>query len=270
MTDDQNYPLGTAFSAYYTDRLWTNAHVATAVEELLTDPGLVARNPKPYATKTGTLVGGSETYTWDRHILHPNYDETVNSPDLALLLIDEELPQQLPSFLPREMTGDLRIGQPLGSLGFPGYPPLENDVLPLATFRDGTLSSLRPFYDAAFEENPENTGRVVHFNMSLPRGTSGSPVFDHQGFIVAVQYAGINVNIRNGSVIISRVDTHEDYGIQVISVWDFIEHLESQQGSGSVAARISAGSGTVSPSKPYPHNTYQPFPDNWNGETMAP
>ena len=239
-------------------------------EELLTDPSLSFRNPRPYATKTGTPVGGSETYTWERHILHPKYNGTILSPDLALLLIDEELPHELPAFLPREMTGDLRVGQPLGTLGFPGYPPLENDVLPLATFRDGTLSSLRPFYDATFEVNPENTGRVVHFNMSLPRGTSGSPVFDHEGFIIAVQYASLTITIRDGGVSIGPIETHEDYGINVISVWEFIDHLESEQGSGTVAARISAGSGTVSPSQPYPHDTYQPFSDNWNGETMAP
>ena len=269
-SDDLRATVGTAFSAYYTDRLWTNAHVVEVINSLLTHPQWVTRNPRPYATKTGTLIGESETYTWSEFIIHPDYDGTIHSPDIALLMIDEELPHALPSFLPREMSQELQIGQPLGTLGFPGYRPLRNHYLPLASFRDGTLSSLRPFYNADFDQNPENTGRLVYYNMPLPGGTSGSPVFDSEGFIVAIHHAGISIRITSRGELLFTADTHENFGINVISVWDFIDHLESQRGTGTVAARISAGSGTVSPSQPYPHDTYQPFPDNWNGQTMAP
>jgi len=240
MMDDGNRVLGTAFRAYYTDRLWTAAHVTNRIDELLADPRLRSRNPRPFATRTGTLVGRSETYTWNRHFTHPEYDGTVESPDVALIVLEEELPHALPAFLPRDLTGGLRIGQPLGSLGFPGYSPLQNDVLPLATFREGTLSSLRPFYDAAFDRDPRNTGRVVHYNMALPGGTSGSPVFDHHGYIVAVQYAGLTIEITDDEVVVGRVDTHEDYGIHVQAVWEFIDWLEQADRTATIEERGSA------------------------------
>ena len=246
MMDDGNAVVGTAFGAYFTDRLWTAAHVTERIDELLSDGRLRNRNPRPFATKTGSLIGESDTYTWNRHFTHPGYDGTVESPDVAVIVLNEELPHELPAFLPRDMTGALRIGQPLGSLGFPAYPPLQNDVLPLATFREGTLSSLRPFYDTSFDRDPRNTGRVVHYNMALTGGTSGSPVFDHHGFIVAVQYAGITVEILDDEVVIGKVDTHEDYGVHVLAVWEFIDWLENVDGTATVAESGSAGFGSVS------------------------
>lgn len=238
--NDGNRVLGTAFRAYYTDRLWTAAHVTERIDELLSDPRLRSRDPRPFATRTGSLVGGSETYTWNRHYTHPEYDGTLESPDVALIVLEEEPPHELPAFLPRDLAGELRVGQPLGTLGFPAFPPLQNDILPLATFREGTLSSLRPFYDEAFDRDPRNTGRVVHYNISLTGGTSGSPVFDHHGYIVAVQYAGLAVQIEDDEVVIGRIDTHEDYGIHVQSVWAFIDWLKDADQTATIAERGSA------------------------------
>ena len=258
MLNDGNRVLGTAFRAYYTDRLWTAAHVTERIDELLSDPRLRSRNPRPFATRTGTLVGGSETYTWNRYYAHPEYDGTLESPDVALIVLEEEPPHELPAFLPRDLAGGLRVGQPLGTLGFPAYPPLQNDILPLATFREGTLSSLRPFYDATFDRDPRNTGRVVHYNISLTGGTSGSPVFDHHGYIVAVQYAGLAVQIEDDEVVIGRIDTHEDYGIHVQSVWAFIDWLEQADRTATIAERGSAWFDGVSGLQMDAESYYQP------------
>ncbi|MDD9948697.1 MAG: serine protease [candidate division Zixibacteria bacterium] len=258
MMNGGNTVLGTAFRAYYTDRLWTAAHVTKRIDELLSDPRLRSRNPRPFATRTGTLVGESGTYTWNRHFTHPDYDGTLDSPDVALIVLEEELPHELPAFLPRELAGGLRVGQPLGTLGFPGYAPLQNDVLPLATFREGTLSSLRPFYDAAFDRDPQNTGHVVHYNMALPGGTSGSPVFDHHGYIVAVQFAGLAVQIKDDEVVIGNIDTHEDYGIHVQAVWTFIDWLEQADQTATIAESGSARFDGVSGLQLDAESYYQP------------
>lgn len=93
----------------------------------------------------------------------------------------------------------------------------------MATFRERTLSSFRPFYETSIDRNPRNTGRVVHYVMALTGGTSGSQVFDHHGYIVAVQYAGITIQIMDDEVVIGRIDTHEDHGIHVQAVWEFID-----------------------------------------------
>lgn len=43
-------------------------------------------------------------------------------------------------------------------------------------------------------------------------------------------------------------------------MWELIDQVEAMQ---AVAARRSVA-------MPYPHAADQPFPDNWNGETIAP
>ena len=192
ITDAGFRQVGTAFSAYFTDKLWTNAHVVEAVLEGITIPAIAELNPVPVVVRTGTLIGGDETYAWAPYIIHPEYDGSLGSPDIALIEINGEITHQSPLFLPREHTDDLRIGQPVGTLGFPGLPSIFNAILPLATFKDGTISALRPFYNESFVNFPVNTGLIVHYNLSVPGGTSGSPVFDHQGFIIAINYAGIS------------------------------------------------------------------------------
>ena len=159
---------------------------------------------------------------------------------MALILLYEAPPHELPAFLPRDLTEALRVGQPLGSRGFPGYPPLQNDVLPLATFREGKPSSLRPFCDASLDRKLRNIGRVVHYNMSLTGGTSGNPVFDHHGYKVAMRYAGVTVQIMDEEVAIGRIDTHEDYGIHVQAVWESIDWLEQADETATIAESSSA------------------------------
>ncbi|MDE2727770.1 MAG: hypothetical protein OXI19_07085, partial [Gemmatimonadota bacterium] len=67
-----------------------------------------------------------------------------------------------------------------------------------------------------------------------------SPVFDHHGYIVAVQYAGITVEITDDEVVIGRIDTHEDYGIHVQAVWEFIDWLEQVDRTATIAERSSS------------------------------
>ena len=268
------FTLGTAFSAYFTDRLWTNAHVVEAVLEVVNDPEYAERNPVPFVTRTGTLIGGDETYSWTGFVIHPEYDG-LQSPDIALINIAGEITHESPSFLPREYTDDLRVGQPVGTLGFPGLPRIFNAILPLASFKDGTISALRPFYNADFLDFPRNTGRIVHYNLAARSGTSGSPVFDHEGFVIAIQYAGIVTPIilpgegDEEGIELETVETDENFGINIVSAWEFLDWLASQDATVSVAGKKNAGSVDTSSSS-YPHAEYQPFPSNWNGETVAP
>ena len=49
-----------------------------------------------------------------------------------------------------------------------------------------------------------------------------------------------------------------DFGIRVDEIWELVDHVEAMEGQPLVAQsapRIPAGS-------------YQPFPENWNGETV--
>jgi len=46
--------------------------------------------------------------------------------------------------------------------------------------------------------------------------------------------------ITDKEVIIGRVDTHEDYGILVQAVWEFIDWLELADPAATIAERSSA------------------------------
>ena len=96
-------------------------------------------------------------------IIHEDYDNHDNSPDLALLLLEEErVPGSVATLLPREFIEDLRVGQPLGVLGFPwtirNYAHDTGLHLPL--FKDGVLSALRPFTGSWSEINTEMSLRT--------------------------------------------------------------------------------------------------------------
>ena len=283
MTDSQNYTVGTGFRAYWNNVIWTNAHVAQGINDLVSNPLLANDNPRAFVTKSGTVIGSSRTYIWTNFWIHPQYDGTLESPDVGLVYIPDltgvPVELDLPGFLPREMLDDLRIGQPVGTLGFPGWADLHNDVLPLATFKDGTLGALRPFYDDQFFSGPNNTGQVLHYNMVLRGGTSGSPVFDHNGYIVAVHYAGITISVQSGAVVIGEIDTAENYGIHVASIWDFIDWLDTDESFWYVLGGPGENSHlalkkTAPPKQEFlggiPEDKYMPYPPNWNGQTLAP
>ena len=68
--------------------------------------------------------------------------DASQSPDVALLLLEEEVSRPLPTLMPREFGGNLRVGQPLGTPGFPADLAGETGVLVLPTFKEGTLSAL--------------------------------------------------------------------------------------------------------------------------------
>ncbi|MCY3713666.1 MAG: serine protease [Gemmatimonadetes bacterium] len=270
--------FGTAFSAYYTNRLWTNAHVAGFPLGLVKEPELEGKSIVPFVTRAGTLIGGEETYLWDNFVIHPEYDpDGFWSPDIALIDIVGEITHELPSFLPREYTEDLRVGQPVGTLGFPRLLKIMDRVLPIANFKGGTISALRPFYNEAFLESPINTARVIEYNQATGGGTSGSPVFDHEGYIIAVNFGGLATPVElppeegeEEGIELARIEGHENFGINIIAVWEFIDWLATQDATVTVAGRRLDVGSMVTESEPYPHAEYQPFPSDWNGETVSP
>ena len=95
-------------------------------------------------------------------------------------------------------------------------------------------------------------------------GTSGSAVFDHQGWVVAVNHAGsvTRVPIPGGDTISVGAGSL-NFGIRVDAVWDFLDVLEG-------SAQAPAFLDDPVRQRAYPHETYQPFPANWNGETLVP
>lgn len=90
-----------------TRSMWTNAHVAEVRLELAQS---VTGEIFPFVARAGVRI--------------------------------LEVPGPLPALLPREFGGDQRVGQPLGTLGFPADLAGETGVLVWPTFKEGTLSAL--------------------------------------------------------------------------------------------------------------------------------
>ena len=260
-----NFVVGSGFNAHFNNVIWTNAHVVRGLIQ-----GLVRvrhLNPRPFAVKTGTEIGGSDSYTLNNYIEHPEYDGTVNSPDVAVFIVDANF-GRVPSFLPRNLARDLRIGQPIGTIGFPGEIADPYTSFPIATFKDGTISALRPY---GLERPTAGNSRVVQHNLDLSGGTSGSFIFDHEGFIIAVNNAGTERLVfdqRTGKP--QRIPTGNiGFGIRVDDVWRLVD-----LGARGTSARTAVSGRRVVmrrlPTRDYPHSTYQPLPENWNGETLLP
>ncbi|MDE2848190.1 MAG: trypsin-like peptidase domain-containing protein [Gemmatimonadota bacterium] len=248
--------VGTAFAAYYTDKLWTNAHI---VQAIYTVEEKYEGEVTPFVARAGEFIqegSGPGTIRLNGAIIHQDYDPEqfpFNSPDVALLLLEEEVPGPLPALLPREFGDDLRVGQPLGTLGYPGSLAQETFELVLPTFKDGTLSALRPFFNDAFDGT--NTGMLLHYNFLTEGGTSGSPVFDHNGYIVGINFAGIVHVIEDESgERLAEVETSHQFGIHVEALWQMIDQVGDPP-----AARVAVQDGA-----------YNPFPADWAGVTLSP
>ncbi len=263
----KNYILGSGFVAHFTNAVWTNAHVVQAV---LISTGFIQHlNPRAFAVKSGTEIGGADTYWLETFWVHPDYDGTADSPDAALLIIDANL-SDLPFFLPRDQTQGLSVGQPVGTIGFLEELSGESVTVPIATFRGGTIGALRPFEDAV--PTPANS-RIIQHDLDLSGRTSGSLIFDHSGYIIGMNFAGIfRVVYDDKTGMPTRVPSENPgLAVRVDELWRL---YDLASGGGRVLPSES-GSGVdvpvvLVPEQDYPHDAYMAFPDNWNGGTLLP
>ena len=252
--------IGTGFNAEYPNALWTNAHVVQGLEERLDI--LSDRNPEAVAFRSGSMLRGQDAYVIpDPGLIHPAYDskEAVgDTPDVGVFFLDDNLSGEggVLSLIPREHVDGLRIGQPVATLGFPSelkFTGGDADNTVNATFKDGTISALRirGSGDAEYVE--------VQYNFNTTGGTSGSPVFDQYGWVIAVNFSGIEADLDERVPVGSL-----NFGMRVDALWDFIECCTTP------AAMPLRDGGRPLHQRTYPFTEYQPFPENWNSETIAP
>ena len=268
--------VGTGFSAHYDDVIWTNGHVADGLQatlDLIAElaPELVDQID-PVAVRSGTRAGGEGTHFLDLEtvLYHPDYvpesesesEEATPSPDLAVFRIGTSL-DDVPQLLPRDLVPHLRVGQPIGTLGLPGELSELYGTLPVATFKDGTISALRPYSPDEPAVTPENS-RMLQHNLDTTGGTSGSAIFDHRGFIIAVNFGGYGTVILvpepDGMEAVPHfIPMNLGLAIRVDEVWAMVDLIDREPAPPSTP-----------PGRDYPFDSYQAFPENWNGVTRGP
>lgn len=164
----------------------TNAHVVLALKEALTEYGDTSLHP--VAVQNGGVVYGTDTHFLNAFAIHPGYSATTTETfDFGIVTTKTALSSwaQLAS---ASEARELRVGQEIGTIGFPGELNPINTQNAVATFKNGTISALRAFGGAA---STESNSYYVQHNLSLSGGTSGSPIFNRNGKIVAINNSGI-------------------------------------------------------------------------------
>lgn len=196
---------GTGFVVDANGILGTNAHVAHSID-----------GPKPKGAKSRAVVVIQNStglmFNVKRWVAHEDYDKSsVDSPDVALIWFDRDHKTEgtvtinaLP-LADSERVQALAVGQHLGTLGFPGELSgqylrgidLDSRTAPgtVATFKDGWITKLTDFKRQVGKTPARRY--LIHHSASLSGGTSGSPMFNGDGQVIAVNNAGVDINLRD-------------------------------------------------------------------------
>ena len=123
---------------------------------------------------------------------HPDYNG-VASPDVGLLFTQRSMPSfcRLASTL---HAMELEVGAEIATIGYPGeidsYHAPSTRHRP--TLKTGTISALRPYDEETHSEGWWGyvANRMVQHNFDTTGGTSGSPIFNKRGEVIAVNNSG--------------------------------------------------------------------------------
>lgn len=194
----QGIPLiaATAF-AVGPDELASNAHVVSALLELL--PTIEFPMVLAVQHETGRTVRLVEV--WNHPDYVPEWDGQV-APDLAILRTSEELPSTLSladaATLRRTVAGEylLVCGFPGGVIEENSYSDFTEVLRPRASCHEGILTEITTLdgrTDAPFDELI-----AYRYQIATAPGSSGSPVVNADGEVIAVHAYGYPQSGRGG------------------------------------------------------------------------
>jgi S1-C subfamily serine protease len=174
--DGRRSIVGTAFAVDLAGILGTNAHIADALRRRNTlgkDSGPKAIAVRGDADEVRRVVGS---------VAHPDWRAGSVRADAALLQLDPGTPVAPLRIADAMRFGRLRRGMSLASFGFPAVST--DPVHPRGRLAVDVVGDVR--------------GEFVEANLAIAPGTSGSPVFDDTGAVVAMVTSGDFVRGENG------------------------------------------------------------------------
>lgn len=134
----------------------------------------------------------------DWALSHDDWDGDTRSPDVGVLETYEAYISRRVTLATSSAASRLKVGAPIATLGFPGELQGGDDpynFFPIATFKHGTVSALRPRFEDLRYSAPRDTYIIQH-NFDTTGGTSGSPIFDSSGRVVAINNAGMEAQFN--------------------------------------------------------------------------
>ncbi len=224
--------VGTGF-AITRETIVTNGHIIDALVQLddqfqgfnerfgtdLAAEWLVVQN------LTSSLVPRWNYFFISQYSTHGLWDPAdLSSPDVGALHVREgSMPRLIPLATVSEALR-LKVGSRVATLGFPGELQGGNldHLYPIATFKDGTVSAVRPPFQG--ERYSARDAYVVQHNLDLSGGTSGSPIFDETGKVLAVNNAGIsNVVLTLGGAPARISQAALGFGIRADKIHELLD-----------------------------------------------
>ncbi|MBW2276044.1 MAG: trypsin-like peptidase domain-containing protein [Deltaproteobacteria bacterium] len=153
--------------------LLTNAHCVADIQSLA---------PTGATFYAALNEGSGARYPVTSWAAHPGYDHQSPRPtaDLGLIGIDGKMTELVTLARPDQL-GSVAAGMQIFVFGFPG--DLNNVRSPVATLTQGVVGRLTTFSGKAADKSSQH---LLQYSAFTTKGTSGSPVFDKHGRVVAV------------------------------------------------------------------------------------
>ena len=207
--------VGTGWAISAT-QIITNAHVAYGIYDLCRTTTYNSTANRIVAVKNNTFTGQAGTYDLINCSVHPGYNNfNPFSQDFAIFTTNTNLSGTLLVEADVNLLS-LAIGQSVGTLGFPGeLIGIGDTCQPIATFKQGTISALRPFNQQTTAQSPA-TNCIIQYNFNTTDGTSGSPVFNSSGSIIGINNSGMSAIIKDYYGDLVRIGLGDlNFGIRI-------------------------------------------------------
>lgn len=181
--NDQVIGVGSGF-AISEKRIMTNAHVVNALVDFAQQYG--TNGYKFIAVRDGGRVNHEYSFELDSFAVHPEYNsDNQYTYDFGIVTIKSGRITDYCDFENESALYSLREGDDIYTIGFPGETNDQNTIQPIATYKNGSISALRPFNQDATASN-QYTNVVIQHNFNSTGGTSGSPVFNSNGKVIGI------------------------------------------------------------------------------------